>query len=178
MEEPVYDDALFVHYTSTIIEHMGGRGAGVTAAAKRIYEQWAANHHFEMYEDVADVLAGLVQQGFKVGAISNSHRSLDAFTAHFRLSHVITTAVSSAQHGYLKPHPSIFRTALDRAGVSAGESLMVGDSVRADIDGARAVGMRAILIRRSGDLPQLLPPDVQVIRTLHELPPLLNARLA
>jgi HAD superfamily hydrolase (TIGR01662 family) len=175
VEEPVYDDGLFIHYTATIIEHMGGRGAGVVAAARRIYEQWATNHHFEMYDDVPEVLAGLVEQGFKIGAISNSHRSLDAFTDHFRLAHVITTAVSSAEHGYMKPHRSIFETALERAGVAAAESLMVGDSVKADIEGALAVGMRAVLLRRSGDLPQLMPAGVEVIRSLFELPLLLEA---
>lgn len=174
VEEPVYDDGLFIHYTATIIEHMGGRGPGVTAAARRIYEQWAHNHHFEMYEDVADVLTTLVTSGFKVGAISNSHRSLDAFTDHFKLAHVITTAVSSAEHGYLKPHPSIFETALERAGVPAAESLMVGDSLKADIEGALSVGMRGVLLRRSGDIPPRLPGGVEVIKSLHELPPLLG----
>jgi len=170
----VYDDGLFIHYTATIIEHMGGRGPRVATAARRIYEQWATNHHFEMYDDVADVLANLADQGLKIGAISNSHRSLDAFTAHFRLSEVITTAVSSAEHGYMKPHPSIFNSALERAGVAPAESLMVGDSVKADIEGALAVGMRAILLRRSGDLPPRIPPGVGVIRTLFELPALLK----
>jgi len=79
VEEPIYDASLFVHYTATIIEHMGGRGAGVVRVAERIYEQWAGNHHFEMYEDVAPVLTALAARGLKIGAISNSHRSLDAF---------------------------------------------------------------------------------------------------
>jgi len=165
-----------VHYTATIIEHMGGRGPGVINAARRIYDQWAGNHHFEMYEDVAPVLAELATRGYLIGAISNSHRSLEAFKEHFQLGRVITTAVSSAEHGYMKPHPSIFESAMQHAGVGPTESLMVGDSVRADIEGALAVGMQAVLLRRSGDLPQLLPSGVDVIRTLTELPPLLRKR--
>ena len=39
-----------------IIEAMGGTGAGVERAARDIYDEWAACHHFEMYEDVPDVL--------------------------------------------------------------------------------------------------------------------------
>jgi HAD superfamily hydrolase (TIGR01549 family) len=175
VEEPVYDDGLFIHYTATIIEQMGGRGPGVTTAARRIYEQWAGNHHFEMYDDVAPVLTALAARGLKIGAISNSHRSLDAFRDHFQLSGVITTAVSSAEHGYMKPHRSIFETALEQAGVAAVDSLMVGDSVRADIEGARAIGMRAVLLRRSGDLPRMVPADVDVIRSLTELPALIEA---
>ncbi len=53
----------------------------------------------------------------------------------------------------MKPHRSIFDSALEQAGVAAGESLMVGDSLKADIEGALAIGMRAVLLRRSGDLP-------------------------
>jgi HAD superfamily hydrolase (TIGR01549 family) len=142
VEEPIYDAALFVHYTATIIEHMGGRGAGVVRVAERIYEQWAGNHHFEMYEDVAPVLAQLAARGLVLGVISNSHRSLDAFREHFQLGTLLTAAVSSAEHGYMKPHPSIFEAAMEQAGVKAHEAAMVGDSLKADINGAVAAGMR------------------------------------
>lgn len=155
---------------------MGGRGPEVVAAARRIYEQWAANHHFELYDDVHETLMTLAKRDFIIGVISNSHRSLEAFKEHFRLSQIISTAVSSAEHGYMKPHRSIFETALARAGVAASEAVMVGDSLRADIEGARAIGMRAVLLRRSGEVPPMLPPDVEVIRSLHELPGLLQSR--
>jgi HAD superfamily hydrolase (TIGR01549 family) len=173
VEEPIYDDGLFIHYTATIIEHMGGRGPAVVNAARRIYEQWAGNHHFELYDDVQDVLTDLASRGFIIGVISNSHRSLDAFKEHFRLADVISTAVSSAAHGYMKPHRSIFEAALERAGVAAGQSIMVGDSLKADIEGALAVGMRAVLLRRSGEVPQNLPAEVEVITSLRDLARLL-----
>jgi putative hydrolase of the HAD superfamily len=173
VEEQIYTHDLFVHYTASIIEHMGGRGEKVIEVARRIYEQWSVNHHFEMYDDVAPVLTQLSRSGFIIGAISNSHRSLDAFCDHFSLRGLITVAVSSAEHGYMKPHRSIFDTALAKAGVSAGESMMVGDSIRHDIDGALAAGMRAVLLRRSGELPVDLPPGLPVITTLTDLPALL-----
>lgn len=169
IEEQIYDAALFVHYTATIIEHMGGRGPAVIRVAERIYEQWAGNHHFEMYEDVAPVLTALAARGLTLGVISNSHRSLDAFTEHFKLGSLITTTVSSAEHGYMKPHRSIFATALAHAGVPAAHAMMVGDSLKADIEGALAAGMRAILLRRSGEVPSSLPAGVTVIRSLTEL---------
>ena len=173
VEEPIYDASLFVHYTATIIEHMGGRGSGVVRAAERIYDQWAGNHHFEMYDDVAPVLNALWARGVVLGVISNSHRSLDAFCEHFQLDTLVTAAVSSAQHGYMKPHPSIFEAALEQAGVRPGEAAMVGDSLKADIEGAVAAGMRGILLRRSGDVPAALPRGVTVIRSLRDLPSLL-----
>jgi putative hydrolase of the HAD superfamily len=69
----------------------------------------------------------------------------------------------------MKPHRSIFETALLQAKVGAGESLMVGDSLKHDIEGALAAGMRAVLLRRSGELPARLPPNVPVITGLQEL---------
>jgi HAD superfamily hydrolase (TIGR01509 family) len=173
VEEQIYSHDLFVHYTASIIEHMGGRGEQVIEVARRIFEQWSVNHHFEMYDDVAPVLSELSRSGLIVGAITNSHRSLDAFCDHFSLRGLITVAVSSAEHGYMKPHRSIFDTALARAGVAAAESVMVGDSIRHDIDGALAAGMRAVLLRRSGEVPLGLPPGLPVITTLNDLRALL-----
>jgi HAD superfamily hydrolase (TIGR01509 family) len=173
VEEQIYSHDLFVHYTASIIEHMGGRGDKVIEVAQQIYEQWSVNHHFEMYDDVAPVLTDLSRRGLTIGAISNSHRSLDAFCEHFSLRGLITVSVSSAEHGYMKPHRSIFETALSKAGVAAGESMMVGDSIKHDIDGALAAGMRAVLLRRSGERPPSLPAGLPVITTLTELPTLL-----
>lgn len=174
VEEQIYNHDLFIHYTASIIEHMGGRGPKVIEVAKDIYEQWSVNHHFEMYDDVAPVMAELQQRGFIVGAISNSHRSLDAFREHFSLGGIMTVSVSGAEHGYMKPHHSIFATALERAKVTAAESMMVGDSLKHDIEGALNAGWRAVLLRRSGEVPYALPPELPVIRTLTELLPLLN----
>jgi HAD superfamily hydrolase (TIGR01549 family) len=169
VEEQVYDPQLFVHYTATIIEHMGGRGASVIRVAEQIYQQWASNHHFEIYDDVAPVLTELAARGYVLGAISNSHRSLEAFTQHFKLDGLIGTTISSAEHGFMKPHRSIFDAALQSARVDATEALMVGDSLKADIEGARAAGMRGILLRRSGERPAALPEGVSLITSLHEL---------
>jgi putative hydrolase of the HAD superfamily len=169
VEDPIYAASLFVHYTASIIEHMGGRGAGVVTAAERIYEQWAANHHFEMYDDVAPVLTALAGRGLRLGVISNTHRSLEAFAEHFNLATLITTSVSSAQHGFMKPHRSIFERALAAAGVAPHEAMMVGDSLKADIEGAVAIGMRGVLLRRSGEVPPSRPDGVTVIGSLHEL---------
>ena len=169
VEEQIYNHDLFIHYTASIIEHMGGRGEQVIEVAREIYDQWSANHHFELYDDAAPVLTELGRRGLVVGAISNSHRSLDAFCEHFSLRGLITVSVSSAEHGYMKPHRSIFDAALAKAGVDAAEAMMVGDSIKHDIDGALAMGMRAVLLRRSGEMPAQLPPGLPVIRTLHEL---------
>jgi putative hydrolase of the HAD superfamily len=173
VDEPAYADRLFIDYTASIIERMGGRGPSVELAAREIYLAWAANHHFEMFDDVEPVLRALGSRGLRVGVISNSHRSLDSFSEHFELHGLIHAAISSAEHGYLKPHPSIFEAALEQVGVPAAAALMVGDSVKADVCGALGAGMRAALLRRSGEVPADLPAGVPVIRRLTEVESLL-----
>ena len=74
--------------------------------------------------------------------------------------------VGSKAHGRTKPHPSIFVAALEALGVRADETAMVGDSYEDDIEGARSLGMRAILLDRDG----LRPDEQDRIDTLLALP--------
>jgi putative hydrolase of the HAD superfamily len=169
----LYDDGLFVRYTSRIIELMGGTGPKVETVARAIYEDWAEHRHFELYDDVPAALTALKALGFELGLISNSHRPLDSFGTHFALDGLISATVSSSDHGFLKPHPSIFQAALDLMRVRPDEAVMVGDSFAHDIVGARQAGMRGILLARR-DPTEPLPEDVPVIRSLDELPGLLT----
>jgi HAD superfamily hydrolase (TIGR01662 family) len=168
----VYDPAIFIGYTLRIIEGMGGTGPGAAAAARDLYDAWSACHHFTLYEEVPEVLRGLHAAGYTIGLISNTQRSLATFAQHFALEGLFSVAISSSDHGYMKPHPSIFAEALRRAGVEAPEAVMVGDSVPHDIAGALGLGMRGILVARSG-LSRGAPPEVPVIQSLRELPDLL-----
>ena len=93
----VYDPEIFIQYTMRIIEHMGGSGEGVARAAREIYDEWSSCHHFEMYEEVPDVLRGLHASGLKIGLISNTQRSLTAFQTHFSLEGIFAAAVSSVR---------------------------------------------------------------------------------
>jgi putative hydrolase of the HAD superfamily len=163
-----YDPEVFVEYTRRIIEGMGGSGEGAVAAARDLYDAWAACHHFTLYEEVPEVLRALHADGFTIGLISNTQRSLKTFEEHFALDGLFTVAISSSDHGFMKPHPSIFEEGLRRAGVAAGEAVMVGDSVPHDIEGALRLGMRGILVARSG-LSTGAPPEVPVIQSLREL---------
>jgi putative hydrolase of the HAD superfamily len=174
-QQHVYDEEIFVRYTARILEEMGGSGDGITACAREIFSEWAVCQHFFLYDDVAAVLRQLAHHGLKIGLISNSHRSMASFEEHFELDGLIAASITSSEHGFMKPHPSIFAAALTLAGVEAGEAVMVGDSVMHDIEGARRAGMLGVLVHRS-DEPVSAPPDVPVIRDLSELPPLLGLR--
>lgn len=177
-EDLPYDAEIFVDYTRHIIEQMGGEGEALDACAREIYSEWASNHHFELYDDVPAALEGLAAAGIRIGVISNSHRPLESFLSHFDLRHVISAAVSSAEHGRLKPHPSIFQAALQLLNVAPADSVMVGDNVRQDVEGALKVGMHAVLLHRSHlphpDAETLDVIGVSTIASLRELPHALN----
>jgi putative hydrolase of the HAD superfamily len=176
---PEYDDEVFVQYTRHIIEKMGGEGLRIDECAREIYVEWAACHHFELYDDVAAALGDLKAAGIRVGLISNSHRCLASFQSHFALQGLVSAAISSSEHGFMKPHASIFAAALQLVSVPAGNALMVGDSVRQDVEGALAAGMRAALLHRGDgeheDARTLAARGVPVIKSLRELPNLVIA---
>lgn len=170
-QDAIYRPQLFIHYARLVLEGMGGAGPGLDSCASEIYDEWAACQHFALYDDVQPTLERLHAGGMTIGLISNTHRCLASFQSHFELEPFISAAVSSSDHGYMKPHPSIFEAALKLAGATPGQSIMVGDSVPHDIEGARQAGMRGVLISRSAEI--VSPVDgVPVIRTLTDLPEL------
>lgn len=167
-----YDPELYVRYTRRIIELMGGEGPRLDAAAREIYDEWPDHQHFDLYDDVGAALRALRAMDVRIGLISNSHRHLASFQEHFELAGLIETSLSSSEHGFMKPHPRIFEAALAMMDVPPDAAAMVGDSLAHDVAGARRAGMRGILLRRD-DRDDAAPPDVEVIRSLHELPALL-----
>lgn len=172
--EDAYDAEIFVRYTKHIIEQMGGRGERLDPCAREIYAEWARCHHFELYDEVPAVLRDLATAGVKIGLISNTHRCLASFQSHFELQGLVAVAISSSEHGYMKPHPSIFQAALRLTGVAPGEATMVGDNIRQDVEGALGAGMSAVLLHR-GAVPhpqteELASRGVPIIRSLAELP--------
>ncbi len=178
-EDTVYEDEIHIRYTRHILEQMGAAGSvdALDACAREIYREWAACQHFELYDDVPEVLRTLAASGRRVGLVSNSHRCLASFQTHFELQGLISATVSSSDHGMMKPHPSIFRAALELMDVPPAAAMMVGDSVTHDIEGALRLGMRAALLHR-GERPhpreaELAGLGVPTMRTLHELAGLL-----
>jgi putative hydrolase of the HAD superfamily len=166
-----YADEIFIVYTRKIVEGMGGAGPTLDACAREIYREWAACQHFELYDDVPDALRQIADAGVRIGLISNSHRCLTSFQSHFELHDLITATISSSQHGYMKPHPSIFSAALQLVDVLPSDAVMVGDSLKHDVEGALRAGMRGVLLHR-GDSPTAGAAElgVPIIRSLRELP--------
>jgi putative hydrolase of the HAD superfamily len=162
-----HDEEIWVSFTERVIVGMGGRG-DTRSAAVEMESRWVQSAHFELYDDALPVLKWLRDRGLRIGLLSNSSRDLVEFVSHHGL--VVDAVLTSHAHGKTKPHETIFRALLERLGVDAVEAVMVGDTVEDDVEGARAVGMRAVLLDREGRYPEV--PDR--LDDLRELPAVLG----
>ena len=160
----VHDEEVWVAFTEQIVRGMGGDADGAHECATDMVREWERHENFALYEDAVPALDDLRRRGLKIGLISNGARDLEEFVAHHALE--VDAMVGSRAHGRVKPDPSIFTAALTALGTAAEETAMVGDSFEDDIAGARALGMRAILLDRDG----LRPDEPERIDTLLALP--------
>jgi putative hydrolase of the HAD superfamily len=156
-----HDEEVWVLFTQRIIEGMGGVG-DTYAAALEMEGAWSHAHHFELYDDARPVLEELHGRGLQIGLLSNSARDLNTFVAHHALR--VDAVLTSSSHGKTKPHETIFRRMLELLGVEPAEAAMVGDTLEDDVEGARAVGMQALLVDREGRYPEL--ESIAGLRTL------------
>jgi HAD superfamily hydrolase (TIGR01662 family) len=159
-----HDDEIWFRFTERIVRGMGGDAEPAYECAVEITRGWERHENFELYDDVVDALAALRGAGFRIGLVSNSARDVREFARHHGLD--VDAGISSFHHGRTKPHASIFRAVLDLLGVAPADAAMVGDTIADDIEGARALGMHAILLDRDGSHPDFEPR----IATLNELP--------
>lgn len=163
-----HDDEIWFRFTERIVRGMGGAADSAYACAVEITRGWERHENFELYDDVPDVLASLRAAGLRIGLVSNSARDVREFAGHHGLE--VDAGISSFHHGHAKPHASIFRAVLELLGVEPSEAAMVGDTVADDVEGAVAVGMRAILLDRERLNPGFRPR----IEALGELLPVLG----
>lgn len=96
------------------------------------------------YPEAAEVLAALLNRGYRIGVIANQSSGTAERLAAWGLMQYIDLVVASAEDGVAKPDPAIFRIALDRAGCAPNEAVMIGDRLDNDVVPAKAVGMRTV----------------------------------
>jgi putative hydrolase of the HAD superfamily len=128
---------------------------------------------FRAYPDVPEALAELRRLGCRLVAVSNWDVSLHDVLERLGLARHLAAVATSAEVGAAKPDPAIFARALELAGVEAAAALHAGDSVEADVLGARGAGIAAVLVdRRGGDglrsagAGAAAPPGVPVVGSL------------
>ena len=154
-------DALRDDCAAVLREALGEPGLDVATVRRAMLEAL----EFRAYPDAPPALRALSARGVRLVVASDWDCSLPYWLARTGLAELLDGAVSSAVVGEAKPSPAVFRAALEIAGVSPAQAFHVGDSVDKDVAGARAAGLRAVLMARDG----LASDGVEAIRSLEEL---------
>lgn len=143
---------------------------------------WKPASGVALFPDVIEGLDAILERGLKIGIVTNASQPMhlrDIELEAFGLLNYFpdaTCRISAADVGYLKPNVKIFEYALQQLGTTAQETIYVGDNPVADIAGAQAAGLRAVL-RINRETPPLISglivPDA-AINSFTELLPLLD----
>jgi putative hydrolase of the HAD superfamily len=136
---------------------------GIALPVEDVEAAMLAAIRFRPYPEVPGVLRALRERGAGIVVVSNWDVSLHDVLERTGLRPLVDDVVTSAEFGAAKPDPAIFAHALGLAGAEAHEAVHAGDSVEADVEGARAAGIEPVLVVRDGERP---PDGVRAIPTL------------
>ena len=185
----VWDAARETFIAPSLSTELGGALADCGVPEERIDVRaclnaygWDALPGTAAYPEAPAVLRDLRQRGLRLGLLTNAYAPMwlrDRELTRVGLAPELFQArVSTADVGYLKPHPAAFQAVLDALAVTPQEAVFVGDNLYADIGGAQNVGMKAILRIGADHLAEsgggLSGPDA-ILRSLEELPAILAA---
>ena len=115
-----------------------------------LYTRFASPYAWRIYEDVIPTLDALAARGLRLGIISNWDERLRPLLARLKLAGYFETIIVSREVGSPKPSRRIFEQAIRKLGLPPDAVLHVGDSLAMDVRGARAAGLRAVLVHRTG----------------------------
>ncbi|MCC7326093.1 MAG: HAD family hydrolase [Burkholderiales bacterium] len=141
------DDARIDRYRR-LFAFAGADGESAAAAAELHRREYQANRR--TVEGAVDLLAALRPQVRIAVVTNNTLAEQSEKLAAFGLSPFVDTLVTSGELGVAKPDGRIFAEALRRVGCDAEEAVMVGDSWVHDVEGARAAGIAAVWLNRTG----------------------------
>jgi len=167
-----------VHSSATFDDVLAAAGLSRHEEAAAAYREFWDPHTY-LDPDVPELFAGLRERGLKIGVLSNTiwdRAWHEQFFARDGVLHLIDGAVYTSEVPWTKPHPEAFRAAMAAVGVSEPDTcVFVGDRPFDDISGARAVGMRAVLVPHS-DIPaaQQVPVEVEPDAVVHRLADVLS----
>ncbi len=115
-----------------------------------LYERFGDPGAWRVHDDVLPALDELASRGFRLAAVSNWDERLRPLLKALNLEGYFEAVLVSCELYFAKPSDVVFEHALRKLGVTPGEALHIGDSQDEDVAGAKAAGMRALLIDRTG----------------------------
>ncbi len=145
----VCDDALLREdWLRIVLDSFAGLVPDTAAreAFDDLYERFSRSDAWRLADGAVETFEELARRGYRLGVLSNWDGRFEETLASVGILDYFELRVVSYRVGVEKPHPRIFREALDRAGARAGEVLHIGDSLEWDIRPARALGMRALWV--------------------------------
>jgi putative hydrolase of the HAD superfamily len=132
-----------------------------------LFAYFAQTEAWQLYPETLATVTALADRGFHLGVISNFDSRLFGLLDGFALTRFFDPIVISTHAGAAKPEGAIFTRALARHGFRPEETLHVGDSLHADILGARAAGITPVLVDRKATTEKM--SDYVRINSLAEL---------
>ena len=140
-------------YLQNMIERLTGKTHPEVALSLHDTFWNAYFTHMNLHAGVKDVLRAVKEKGIKIIILTDLTAEIQfKKLIHLGLVDVIDAVVTSEEAGADKPHPKMFSLALQKAGCTAAECLVVGDNVETDIVGAQQAGMRCALVQHPQDL--------------------------
>lgn len=180
-------EAEFIEYTTAhilrkLLEDLGQLNPSsemLRPALKKLYA--VSQAHWKLEADTISTLEALRSAGLRLAIVSNAADDADVQTLvdNAGIRTYFDFILSSAACGIRKPNPRIFEMALEKWGLKPEQAAVVGDTLGADILGARNAGLFSIWITRRADRPgnrahaDTIKPDAQ-IKTLSDLPEMLK----
>ncbi len=150
-----------------------------------LWEAWNLGGVFlgrTLFPDSLETLRWLKSRGYRLGSVTNRGYGGPRFQREMRdlgLTELFEVVAVSCDVGYMKPHPRIFQYALDHMAIEPEQTVMVGDSLRADVEGAKTMGMLAVWrrppagepVEDTADKPEVQGPPAPdyTIDTLSEM---------
>jgi len=120
----------------------------VVGIVKEAVDYGLTTRKSKWFPDAKKTLLILRKKGYRLGLISNTHwRISENSRKEFKKFFDVITL--SYEHGFAKPHPSIFIETLKKLQTNAGNCLHVGDDPIADVEGAKSVGIKTAFIKRN-----------------------------
>ncbi len=149
---------------------------GFQACFDDLFAHFARPGSWKCFSDVGELVGDLQRAGLKVAIASNFDLRLHSVCDGLPQIADIDCRIISSVAGWRKPAAEFFQAATRELGVSPGQTLMVGDDLINDVEGATAAGMRAAWIRRSLAASESIavPESVLQLSTLQQLPQLFN----
>jgi HAD superfamily hydrolase (TIGR01509 family) len=145
--QETFRESLLDDIIRNVLLSLGHRSPKLHLIVRGAVNEGLTTRNAVWYPDAFQVLTILRKRGYKLGLITNTHwRLLDETEKEFKKFFDVITL--SYEHGYAKPHPSIFSVTLRMLGINANNCLHVGDDPIADVEGAKKVGMTTAFIKR------------------------------